>query len=142
LQREIASSALTNKVILTGPLPQEEVVARLARSVVFALPCVEETAGGMDNLPTVIMEAMATGLPVISTPISGVPEMVVHNQTGLLVPEHQPTAVAEAIAQLLSDRKLARSLGQNGRDRTAASFDLRTTVASLHDLFTRLSVGT
>ena len=58
----------------------------------------------MDNLPTVVMEAMAAALPVASTAVAGVPEMVVDGETGLLVPEHQPVALANAIERLVRDR--------------------------------------
>ena len=61
----------------------------------------------MDNLPTVVMEAMAAALPVVSTAVGGVPEMVQDGVTGLLLPEHQPAAVAEALSRLLSDRSCA-----------------------------------
>ncbi|MGH7937550.1 MAG: glycosyltransferase, partial [Bryobacteraceae bacterium] len=76
LEERISAASLANMVSLPGPLPQSEVRRRLALATVFALPCVAEAGGGMDNLPTVIMEAMAAALPVVSTPIAGVPEMV------------------------------------------------------------------
>ena len=138
LREQIAAASLTKSVVLAGPQPQLEVVRRLAQSTVFALPCVAEADGGMDNLPTVIMEAMAAGLPVVSTAIGGVPEMVCQGVTGLLVPEHQPVALAEALARLLSDRPLARSLGQAGRERAAELFAIEQSVRSLGAVFRQL----
>ena len=89
----------------------------------------------MDNLPTVVMEAMAAGLPVISTALGGVPEMVRDGFTGLLVPEHQPVALADALAQVLVDRRLARSLGEAGRQRAAELFAIEKSAEALRTLF-------
>ena len=138
LRAQTAAAGLTNLVSLPGPLPQEEVLARLARSRVFALPCVADTGGGMDNLPTVIMEAMAASLPVVSTPIGGVPEMVEEGVTGWLLPEHQPAALADALGRLLNDRDLARSLGEAGRARAEKFFGIENSARSLRALFHRL----
>src|SRR5205823_5720939 len=69
LRAQIAAAELKDFVALTGPQTQAAIAKRLAHAAVFALPCTHEADGGMDNLPTVIMEAMAAGLPVISTPL-------------------------------------------------------------------------
>lgn len=135
LQEQITVGDLTSVVLLTGPLAQGEVIARLARAAVFALPCVAEKGGGMDNLPTVVMEAMAASLPVVSTRLGGVPEMVVDGVTGLLVAEHQPAALAEALARVLADLPLARSLGEAGRQRVAGFFAVEKCVQALRVLF-------
>jgi glycosyltransferase involved in cell wall biosynthesis len=95
----------------------------------------------MDNLPTVIMEAMAAALPVISTPIGGVPEMVINEESGLLVPEHHPAALADALTRIVSSRELAQSLGRNALDRATRLFDIRKNVAGLRDLLLELSRG-
>ena len=135
LRDQITAAGLTTLVTLTGPLPQGEVIKRLACSALFVLPCVAEVGGGMDNLPTVVMEAMAAGLPVISTALGGVPEMVRDGFTGLLVPEHQPVALADALAQVLGDRRLARSLGEAGRQRAAELFAIDKSAEALRALF-------
>ena len=89
----------------------------------------------MDNLPTVLMEAMASSLPVVSTRIGGVPEMVVEGSTGLLVAEHQPAAFAEALERILVDQTFARSLGEGGRQRAADLFRVEKCVEELDSLF-------
>jgi colanic acid/amylovoran biosynthesis glycosyltransferase len=137
LREQITSGGLTNVIALAGPLPQREVIERLAQATVFALPCVAEAAGGMDNLPTVIMEAMAAGLPVVSTPLGGVPEMVRDGMTGLLVPEGQPLALANALGRLLADPALTRSLGKAGYER-AQSFAIAQSARALRGLFAEL----
>src|SRR5207247_9352231 len=88
---------LRHRGALSGAKPQREVRQRLAAASVFVLPSVIDAHGGMDNLPTVFMEAMATGLPVISTDIGGIPEMVVQNETGFLVRPGDAVTLAEAL---------------------------------------------
>ena len=135
LRDQIASVGLTSVVALTGPLPQGEVIERLARSALFVLPCVAEAGGGMDNLPTVVMEAMAAGLPVVSTAVGGVPEMVQNGVTGFLVPEHQPSPLADALSRLLVEPALASSLGETGRQRASERFAIDKSVQALRGLF-------
>ena len=112
LREQIEALGLRNHVILTGAKPQPELRRRLSAANVFVLPSVIDPNGGMDNLPTVIMEAMATGLPVVSTNIGGIPEMVVENETGFLVPAGDSTALAAAVEKLIDDRPLAQRFGQ------------------------------
>ena len=138
LQEQITAGGLTNIIHLTGPFPQGEVSDRLARAAVFALPCVAEADGGMDNLPTVVMEAMAAALPVVSTPLGGVPEMVLDGVTGFLVPDGRPQALAEALARILGDQALARSFGEAGRQRAEALFAIEQSILALHAIFQKL----
>lgn len=138
LRDQIAAGPLTNLLALAGPLPQRRVIERLGRATVFVLPCVAEAGGGMDNLPTVVMEAMAAGLPVISTALGGVPEMVQEGVTGLLVPEHDPVALADALGPILANPGLAQSLGKAGRQRAAELFAIEKTTQSLSALFQRM----
>ncbi len=127
LQAAIDRANLRDRVALTGPKPMAEVSARLGTARIFALPCVVEADGGMDNLPTVIAEAMAAGLPVVSTTLAGVPEMVTHGKTGLLVPPRSPEKLADALARMLAEPATAETFGQAGRKRARELFDLRVT---------------
>jgi colanic acid/amylovoran biosynthesis glycosyltransferase len=115
------------QVVLTGPKTAGEVAALLATARVFALPCVEEADGGMDNLPTVIAEAMAAGLPVVSTTLAGVPEMVVPGETGLLVSPGNPGAFAEALARMLTEPEKAAQFGRAGLRRARRLFAVAST---------------
>ena len=131
LAAHIAHSNLGESVQLAGTRTQSQIAERLAAATVFVLPCTSETGGGMDNLPTVIMEAMAAGLPVVSTPVAGVPEMVQRGVTGELVPPHDAVVLAAAIQRIVSQPELARRLGAAGRALAAERFSIETNVRSL-----------
>src|SRR5881394_3322681 len=117
LHAQIEELALQKRIQLPGPKPQHELRAHLANASAFVLPSVPEPDGGMDNLPTVIMEAMATGLPVVSTSIGGIPEMVVENETGFLVKPGDVSAMADAIKNVISGCSSAARLGLAGYER-------------------------
>lgn len=122
-------------VSLEGPRPREELLDLYPRASVFAAPCVVGGDGNRDGLPTVLIEAMALGVPVVATPVTGIPELVTHEETGLLVPERDPVALAAAIRRLVEDRALAARLASAARARVEAQFDLGRNVAVLHRLF-------
>ena len=102
LRAQIAAAGLEQSVELAGPQTQAQIAEQLANATVFALPCTREADGGMDNLPTVIMEAMAAGLPVVSTPLGGIPEMIELGVNGELVPERDPEALSAALERLIA----------------------------------------
>jgi len=131
LRAQIEQLDLQNRAALSGAKPQREVRQRFAAASVFVLPSVVDPEGGIDNLPTVIMEAMATGLPVISTNIGGIPEMVVENETGFLVQPGDAAALAGAIEKLINDRPLAQRLGQAGYSRAQRLFSIEKNVREL-----------
>jgi colanic acid/amylovoran biosynthesis glycosyltransferase len=131
LRAQIEELGLQEFVQLPGPKPQHELRARLADASVFVLPSVPEPEGGMDNLPTVIMEAMATGLPVVSTRIGGIPEMVIDNQTGFLVQPEDAVALAGTIEEVTNERSLGRKLGQAGYERAQKLFSIEKNVREL-----------
>jgi colanic acid/amylovoran biosynthesis glycosyltransferase len=128
LHAQIEEVNLQERIQLPGPKPQHELRARLASANVFVLPSVPDPGGGMDNLPTVIMEAMATGLPVVSTRIGGIPEMVVDNETGFLVQPNDVMALADVIEKVTNDRSLGQRLGQAGYERAQKLFSIEKNV--------------
>jgi len=128
LSAHIRDLQLTNCVELLGPRTQGEIAQRFRAATMFVLACTTEADGGMDNLPTVIMEAMAAGLPVISTPLAGVPEMVEHGASGELVPQRNPVALASAIERLLADPGAAARFGARGREVAAQKFSIEANV--------------
>ncbi|MCB1209569.1 MAG: glycosyltransferase family 4 protein, partial [Verrucomicrobiales bacterium] len=132
LQDQIKRLHLAHNVELTGPLGMDEITHRLvSQTQVFALACATESDGGKDNLPTVLMEAMAASLPCVSTRIAGVPEMVLENRTGLLCDERQPELFAAHLAQLLKESKLCEKMGAAGLDHAREHFALEKTAKHL-----------
>jgi colanic acid/amylovoran biosynthesis glycosyltransferase len=131
LRKQIEQLGLQHCVILAGAKPQSQLRRGLVAANVFALPSVIDPEGGMDNLPTVIMEAMATGLPVVSTGIGGIPEMVVENETGFLVQPGDGVAMAEAINKIIGDASAAERLGQSGYARAQRLFSINKNVREL-----------
>ena len=131
LRAQIEESGLQELVQLPGAKPQHELRERLAGASAFALPSVPEAQGGMDNLPTVIMEAMATGLPVVSTRIGGIPEMVIDNETGFLVEPNDIVTLAGAIEKVTNDRSLGQRLGRAGYERAQRLFSIEKNVREL-----------
>jgi glycosyltransferase involved in cell wall biosynthesis len=122
-------------VTFHGPLPQERVLPLYRRAAVVCLPCVVVSTGDRDGLPTSLLEAMALGAPVVSTPVGGIAELVVHEETGLLVPEHDPEALAAALGRLLGDRALATALAERARLHVEAHYSLERSVTELRALF-------
>jgi glycosyltransferase involved in cell wall biosynthesis len=134
LRAQIAELGLEEVVELVGPRPQAEVRRLLAEARIFVLACVVEKDGGSDNLPTVIMEAMACGTPVISTRVAGVPEMIANGTDGLLVAPNDPAALAAAMEKLLGSPAFAASLAARAREVAEARFAVEKTVKELRNL--------
>ncbi len=134
MRGRIARHNLQGKVEVAGTRNETEIAALLARSSVFALACVKAGDGGSDNLPTVIMEAMAAGVPVVSTATAGVPEMVLDGVTGRLVSERSPDALARAIREILENPAAGAQMGAAARERCRERFDIRRTTETLRNL--------
>jgi glycosyltransferase involved in cell wall biosynthesis len=126
-------------VVFYGALPQERVLPLYRRAAVVCLPCVVTSSGDRDGLPTSLLEAMALGAPVVSTPVGGIGELILHEETGLLVPEHDPAALADALERLLSDRELAAALAARARAHVEERFSLERSVSGLRALFAEVA---
>jgi glycosyltransferase involved in cell wall biosynthesis len=135
LEEEVLRLGLTDHVEILGPLQPEAVFDALRNADAFALPAVVAPDGNRDAVPVALMEAMALGLPVVSTFVSGIPELVEAGVSGLLVPPGDAVALAKALERLASDRVLASSCGQAARLRVEQGFDLRKSAARMVDLF-------
>jgi glycosyltransferase involved in cell wall biosynthesis len=125
---------LENCVTLLGPQPFAEVMAHYRAADIFVLPCIAAGNADRDVSPTVLIEAMAMELAVVSTTISAIPEIVEQGASGLLVPPDDPPALAEALARLAGNPALRRSLGKRARERVERRFDIAKNVRQ----FTRL----
>jgi glycosyltransferase involved in cell wall biosynthesis len=122
---------LAGDVTFAGARTQRELVDALAAADLFALtPCVTDD-GDRDGVATVLLEAMACGLPVVSTAAGGIPEVVIHDQTGLLAEPHDVPAIAEHLAALLADTPRRLRLGSRARHEMVANFDREANVRQL-----------
>jgi colanic acid/amylovoran biosynthesis glycosyltransferase len=135
LAAQIAGLGLGGQVRLLGPRPQGEVIGIVQSGAAFAAPCVVGADGNRDGMPTVLLEAMALGTPCVATDVTGIPELIDHERTGLLVPQRDPAALAAALARLLDDRALRLRLAAAARRRIEAQFDVAESSAALRELF-------
>jgi len=124
LQEQIESYNLSKFVTLTGAKTQRKVKHLVQNASVFAAPCIVANDGNRDGLPTVLLEAMALGTPCVSTNVTGIPEVVQNNSTGILVNEKNSSQLAEALEKLLSNSELRVMLSKNARKRIEDDFDI------------------
>ncbi len=115
---------LCASVTIKGPLTQGEIKEELDEAMVFVLPCVIAQNGERDILPNVLKEAMAMEIPVITSDICGIEELVEHEVNGLLIPSQNPTAIADAIERLFDDRALRERLGRKAREKIENEFNI------------------
>lgn len=141
LRKQISAHGLRDQVRLIGPLEQARLYTEYQRADIFCLPCRVLDNGDRDGLPNVLMEAMACGLPVVTTPVSGIPEIIKDGQNGTLVPPDDAEALANAIQRISSDRMLARNLGRAGRLTVLERFDGDKTAMELAALFAAATGG-
>jgi glycosyltransferase involved in cell wall biosynthesis len=139
LEARIRKLNLSGRVQLFGSLSQGAVLEKLRAGDIFALASVIDAQGASDVFPTVIIEAMAAAGPVVSTRLAGIPESVVHGETGLLIPPGDTMALAEALSRLIEDAKLRLHYGRAGRARIEQHFRIEHTVAPLIKLLQKTS---
>jgi colanic acid/amylovoran biosynthesis glycosyltransferase len=123
LEQLIAESGLKTEVQLVGAKTHAEVIELLRDAHLFLAPCVTAQNGDQEGIPNVLKEAMATGIPVLSTWHSGIPELVEHGVSGLLVPERDSEALAACLADLMDHPERWPAMGRAGRARVEAAFD-------------------
>ena len=126
---------LGDRVRLLGAQPYEAVCLAYRRAAVFALPCRVAADGDRDGIPNVLLEAVASGVPVVSTPISGIPELIECDRSGLLVEPNHPGMLADALDRILESPELRARLTEAARAKLAAHFSLDHCSARLLALF-------
>ena len=141
LEALIAELDVADCVSLCGPMIQDDVIELYRSASVFVLPCLVTDNGDRDGIPNVLMEAMVSNLPVISTPISGITELVDHMVDGILVPERDASAIADAIGLLLFQPELGRNLAENGRAKVLDRFASEASTSRVHRLLLQTIVG-
>jgi colanic acid/amylovoran biosynthesis glycosyltransferase len=137
LEQQILQAGLSGLVRLEGGKPRDEVMRMLGQADVVALPSIVTKSGKMEGIPVALMEPLAREVPVISTRISGIPELVEDGVTGLLVPPQDADALADALERLARDPELGRRMGRAGREKVLREFDLTDSTTKL----ARLMIG-
>lgn len=137
LQQRIDAAGLSGQVTLLGALKQEEVRVHLARASMFVLPSVITSRGDRDGIPVALMEAMAVGLPVVSTRVSGIPELIEHGRSGLLADPGDAQGLAHCIEQVLTNPAAGREMALQGRRKVERDFDIAIEARKLLDAFQR-----
>ncbi len=135
IRRLIAVNGLENSISLPGPMSQSQLFDEYRKASAFCLPCRVLENGDRDGIPNVLMEAMAVGVPVLSTPISGIPELIHDGVNGLLVPSEDPGALAEAFLRLTRDDRLAADLSRNAQETIELRFNGDKLAARMASLF-------
>jgi len=131
LRAAIAALGLEDRVELLGALPHRDVMGLIARAAVFTLPSVRAKDESMDGIPNVILEAFSVGTPVVSTDLSGIPEVVRDGETGVLVEPGDPIALARGLRDVLEHPGIHAARAQRGRELVAGAFDAARNVAAL-----------
>ncbi len=120
----VLQCGLQARVQLMGPQPQRQVKEFIQSAAVMACPCVHGQDGNRDGLPTVLLESMALGTPCVSTAVTGIPEVIRHGQTGLIVPERSPRELADALLLLLETPTMRTRLAAAARALIEQEFDV------------------
>jgi len=126
---------LADRVSLVGAQAHDAVCLAYQRASVFVLPCVVASNGDRDGIPNVLLEAMASGVPVVSTPVSGIPELIESGVNGILVPQHDARSLADAIERLLASRELRDRLARAARTKLESAFSLDSGAEQLLAVF-------
>ncbi len=135
LEALIGELHLQGRVALVGAQQREWIRERLCESDLFVLACVTEQGGDRDGIPVSIMEAMAMGVPVISTSVSGIPELVQHGKTGMLVPERNASELANTMVRLARDEVLRDRIAQNALELVHREHDIQQNAGRLQAFF-------
>lgn len=124
MQQQIKEAGLDDRVILKGTVSHEQVLTAMEKASVFVLPCVQAQNGDRDATPNTLLEAMAIEVPVISTRLSAIPEMIDEDQNGLLVEPNDATALTDAITSLYHESEKAERLRKASRAKIEYNYDL------------------
>lgn len=135
LDNLIRQCHLEGTVRLLGAVPNDEIAQSLRNAALFLLPCVAGSDGNVDGIPVSIMEAMACEVPVISSRLSGIPELVIDGETGFSLKEKDVDEIADRIEQLLNDRETNERLGRSARRLVLEQFDIEKNAARIRSLF-------
>lgn len=141
LEAQIKALGLENNVILAGFVDHSRLTDEFAAAHLFCLPSVTAAGGDKEGIPTVLVEAQATGLPVISTRHAGIPDAVLDGQSGYLVPERDVKALAEKMIDLVTHPEEWARMGKAGRMHVQTYFDVDALGCELEEIYARVSAN-
>ncbi len=136
LRRRAIARGVASRIEFAGAQTQERIRNWMSTATLFALPSQVAADGNRDGIPVALMEAMASGCPVVSTRVSGIPELIQDDEDGVLVEQRDPGALADAIERLLESSELRQRLATRARLRIENEFDARKEAGRLHALMT------
>ena len=135
MEKYVKDFGLYNYVDIPGFLPQSELKQYFINADIFILPCIVAENKDRDGLPNVILEAMVMGVPVISTNISAIPEVIEHRETGFLVREKDEQAIVNTITELWNDRKLYMKISEDSKRKIFKEFSIERSTDELVTIF-------
>ena len=135
----VKSLGLENNIILLGALERKEIIKHLQTAFLFIQHSLVASNGDSEGTPVGIIEAMAAGLPVVSTRHAGIPGLVIENETGFLVDEGDINAMGDEILKIVNNRELAKSFGKKGNERILSEFTLQKHIATIDRLIEEIS---
>jgi glycosyltransferase involved in cell wall biosynthesis len=140
-RQRAADLGITGRVQFLGLVPQDRIPRLLAAADVAAVPSVRDDEGNVDGLPNVVMEALASGTPLVATPAGGIAQVVTDGDTGLVVPERDAFALAKAIEALLADRDRRASMGRRARALVEHRYTWAQVAAAFDAIYDRAASG-
>lgn len=130
---------LESHVELPGFLDEDNLINLYQKTDVFVLASRQLADGNRDGIPNVILEAMASGLPVVTTNVGGIPEVIINNENGLLCPQNDPKSLADSLEKLITNKTLREEMGNKGRSFVTEKFNLEKNTYKLFSLFVKYS---
>ncbi|MGH2427409.1 MAG: glycosyltransferase [Candidatus Limnocylindria bacterium] len=141
LVRQARDAGVGDRIRFEGQRTRGEIAEALRQSDVLVTPSVPTAGGKREGIPVVLMEAMSSGIPVVASELSGIPELVEDGVSGLLVPPRDATGLASALRRLHDEPQLGQRLGSAGREKVRREFDVATNAAALARRFTRVEAA-
>lgn len=135
LREQAERAGVSSRVVLAGPVPHVELPRYFGAADAVVVPSVHGPSGNVDGLPNTLMEALASGTPVVASAVAGIPDVVVHGENGLLVAENDAAALASALLRLLDDSQLRGAIGARARSNAAAELDWSTIIKSFEQVY-------
>ena len=125
---------IEKNIWFTGRLNREEIAKLMENSLAFVQHSIISSSGDSEGTPVAILEAGAAALPVIATYHGGIPDVVINNETGILIQEHDVHEMAKAMSTLIENKPLAKKMGEAGRDRIKKNFSMNRYISKLREI--------